>query len=262
MPIPGNYHVYEDGYSVLPKLHKLGSAPIFEWDSGELAEKYLSEKQAALETQPCWLEHRVSDEILREVCELTISQHPRDLCFADVDPRARLAKIALSIQEDIVVHRIDDKTDWMAAAHICLPSAWAPEEVIGKSFIEAHQPVPGMDLRQSRRIVEAMVYQGPFERFQWGVVFEERLNFHPKTQAKQEFSLSAPVLFVKVERQILVGLPKLQAIVFVLREHLIPENEINKPALLAALQGMNPAEVRYKSLEQSMGRVIQYLADA
>ena len=247
------YHAYEHGYSVLPRLRKLGSGPVFELTPHDLP-RYLQAKHEAVRSQTCFLEHDMSAEIYDTVCGFVVRHYPGPL----QEPHT-FANLAMQVQEDLIIHRLDDRRDWMAAGHICFPSHWLPESKIGRSLAEIHAPIPGMNLNNQRELAEAMVYSGPFERFVWTVIFEDRLSGHPRLPRKR-FDPARPVLFAKVERQVTVGFPDCRAGLFVLRQHLIPEHELNRPALAAALRGMSPDELAYKGLSESIDDLLDYLS--
>ena len=247
------YHAYEQGYSVLPRLRKLGSGPVFELTAHDL-HRYLAAKQEAVRCQTCLLEHEMTPELYDVVCDFVVGRYPGPLRKPHT-----FANVAMQIQEDLIVHRLDEDRDWMAAGHISFPSHWLPESKIGRSLAEIHAPIPGMNLSKQRELVEAMVYSGPFERFVWTVVFEDRIGGHPRLPRKR-FDPAHPVVYAKVERQVTVGFPDQRAGLFVLRQFLIPEHELNQPALLAALCGMSPAELAYKGLNECIDDLLAYLS--
>lgn len=248
------YHRYQHGYHVRPDLNRLGDGPVFERDTGALLDRYLGVKAAAMATRDCCLVQDCSDEILEAVCDLIERRYPQSLR----GPRDFESMVA-QIQEDVLVIRTDADRDWVCAAHVCMPSSWNPANVIGNSFETVHQPVPGMDLTHSRRIVEAMIHHGPFERFQWGVFFEDRLDYHPQHGPRKSFDPQRPFVQVKVERQVTVGFPDLGAAAFILRQHVIPEYDLDRAALANAVEGMTDAQRSYKGITQSADGLIRYL---
>lgn len=246
------YHEpYKNGYSVLPQLKKLGDRPIFEIDAN--FDHYLREKQLALKEQYCWVEKEYSPLVDVTIARFVAENYPGPL-----NQPCSLFNIGPQIQEDLAVHCIDGERDWMAAGHICFPSGWKPEDKVGRDFEQIHWPIPGMDLRSAHKMARSMVHSGPFERFVWGIVFENRINGHPQTP-KKKFDPEAPVLYVKVERQITVGFPSVNAALFVIRQFLIEERDIDKPALLASLEKMTPDQIAYKGITKSYDSVLAYL---
>lgn len=253
------YHPYIDGYSVLPNLKKLGDRPVFE-RSHDLP-RYLDAKRAAVAERKCFFTDDVTEEILQTVARWMVEQYPTAL-----DPPHDFENLLMQIQEDVLIQRVDStpgkERNWAAAAHVCLPSSWDPADIIGKDFETIHQPVPGMDLRRSQKIAEAIVHQGPFERFQWGVFFEDRLDFHPSGPPRKKFDSADPFVVVKVERQITFGFPELNATAFVLRQHMLTEESIDKQALVHAVSEMSDAECAYKGITDCAPKLIDYLRQA
>lgn len=91
-------------------------------------------------------------------------------------PAIQREKVCALKNEDFLIHRIDDQKDYLSSVHVCFPSHWYPEDKIGKSFNEIHQPVP-MNLKNSDKLVRAMVNGGIFERFVWSIVYEKNTIF-------------------------------------------------------------------------------------
>ncbi|MGE0609833.1 MAG: heme-dependent oxidative N-demethylase subunit alpha family protein [Pirellulales bacterium] len=245
-------HPYRDGYSVLPKLKPL-TGPVFD----EQLPRFLQAKQEAALHQPCYFE---SD--LDPARGLRIGEYIRQTVGGDFQRRhahGGLRQMGQDLREDIAIHCLDGNRDWLAAAHVSLPSGWLPQDKIGKSFAEVHREVPGMRLDISRKMVEAMIYSSPYERYVWTVIFEDRINGHPRIP-RQPFNAAAPQLFVRYERQVIIGFPDLSAALFVICQHLIPEASIDKPALRQALAGMTPEQRIYKGFDDSYPDLMRYLA--
>ena len=192
-------------------------------------------------------------EIYAAVCGFLVEHYPTPLELPH-DFRS----IAMQIREDLVIHRLDETRDWMAVGHVCSPSGWRPERKIGRPLAEIHAPVAGMDLRNSRKLVESMIYSGPFERYVWSILFEGRMNGHP-SRPKKPFDPADPQVWVKVERQVTVGFPEHQAALFILAQSLIPEPEIDKPALVRGLRQMTHDQRGYKCLATCFDPLVEYL---
>jgi len=250
------YHAYKNGYSVLPQLGKLGQGKPFQVTLYDV-DRFLSEKREAIQHQTCFVEDGMTDELYKVVCDYIIDTYPIPLFAHQVRPRDIFGELAMQIQEDLVIHRLSDDRDWMAAGYVCFPSGWNPVDKIGRPLSEIHAPIPGMDLSKSRKLVETMVHHGPFERYVWGPVFEDRINFHPRFE-KRKFDPQNPVVYVKVERQITVGFPEHGAALFILRQHLI-KNEIDYPALSTSLKTMTEAQREYKGINDVFDDLIAFL---
>ena len=236
------FHPYKSGYSLLPQLKKITNKNIF--IRTDNIQKYIDEKQKSINIQKCFLEHDINQEIYNIACKFILDNH-----YLKIEEPHSFSNIAMQIPEDLAIHRISDTTDWLAATHVCIPGAWSPEEKIGLTFDKIHDIIPGMNLKNSRKIVETMMYNGPYERFVWGTVYENELNYHPSIKRKS-FDPENPYFLVKVERQITVPLPQCHSMLFVLRHFLIPESETDMPLLHKALKSMTKEQKAYKGISE------------
>jgi hypothetical protein len=177
--------------------------------------------------------------------------------------------LCCQIPEDIaVVRRASDRGDWIAALHLCAPSHWAAEAKIGRSFNEAHAPIPGFGkvAAAAAALTDACIMRGPFVRFTWGISFDDRLNAHPEPplgSARPCWDGESP-LFLRVERQTLWGLPAVDAFLFAIRVYVydarpIRDDPEQREALVAALRSMSPESRRYKSVFDRFDDVLSWL---
>lgn len=237
-------HPYQQGYNTKPALNKLEKSPF-------VKNKYLTKaRQNAAKNQTVFFEHNINEEIYSPICKYIAKETEQDL--------KPFAELAYHLAEDVIVHRIQNNKDWMAAGHICFPSGWWPEEKIGKPLEEIHKPVPGMRLEQSYKLAETMVYHGPFYRYVWSIVFEDRINFHPSL-SKKKFNPLVGNIYVKVETQHTIGFPEVQAALFILRQDLIYPGEIDYPSLYYACKNMTEKEKEYKDVTEEL---IEFLEKA
>jgi len=192
-------------------------------------------------------EDEVSDFIL---------EHSNVLTSENRGSKFRLMDIVEKIREDIVIHRRQGDMDWTCYVHSCFPNGWTPEQVIGKSFYDIHKPVPGFNLATSKQMVDACINKGPFERYVWGLDYDHqhRISLNYK---QLKFDINNPILYVKVETQIIVGFPQVDAFVFILRQDFIPEFGIDKATLVNTLKKMTPEQRAYKSITDDVIRYLQ-----
>lgn len=237
------YHVYKNGYSTLPNLKKISPEEVFEKNIFE-SEKIQIEKKDSLENQRCFFEHNVDEEMYNISADFILKYYPRPLISRNYHD------IVKEADEDFLIHRIDKEKDYLCSAHVCFASHWLPENKIGLSFEEIHKPVP-MNLKNSSKLIYAAVHGGIFERFVWSVIHEERYNFHPRLSYK-EFDKNNPKVLIKVERQVTVGFPEKNFCLFVLRQYLIHEKDIDKNALVNAIEKMTVEQKAYKGLNNSV----------
>lgn len=181
-----------------------------------------------------------------------------------------LERLALAIQEDFCVASVEEGRNWNSYIHLCSPAHWAAEDKIGRSFYEAHKPVPGFDRvnQASSLMIETLINKGPYVRFVWGVESDCRLNHHPdpppgwSPQAWWGRDFAKGKFWVRTERQVLWGLPHVNALLFTIRTGFIPSDEILtnfalKLPLKKALESMNPASRKYKGLDLGWNQLMR-----
>jgi hypothetical protein len=140
---------------------------------------------------------------------------------------------------------------------LCFPTGWALEEKIGHPLEFIHGVVPGLNPAIGNSIHQFLARLKPgagFCRDNWGIAASAELNLHPA----RDIAPPAPPaaldrLWLRVEHQILLGLPKTRGIVFGIRIMLHRLDDVARdPAgiyLREALLSM-PAEVAaYKRLD-------------
>jgi len=186
------------------------------------------------------------------------------------------AALAMQIPEDIVIiqRQVADQGDRIVALHLCFPNHWSAQDKIGKSFSAAHQPVPGMEQVNSRSdaLLDAMIRRGPYVRFAWGLATDTRLNHHPlpptgqdpEAWAGRNFEPDNPRLFMRVERQVCLGMPQQHACLFLIHTHFydvatIRTDHDKRQALLKALRSMSAASLAYKGLAQNRDAILEWL---
>ena len=183
-----------------------------------------------------------------------------------------LESFCLQIQEDIAVVCGNGEKDWLAAIHLCSPSHWSAEEKVGKSFVKIHEPIPGIERIKSSaaQLVNGMITKGPWVRFVWGIDSDKRLNHHPisppgkNSSAWKGRSFNGTSLFIRYERQVIFGLPEVNAALFFIRTYFIDGNEIRsnsreRDLLRSALLSMNQESLKYKGLAESRDEIILWL---
>lgn len=215
---------------------------------------------------------RLSGErlVFNQNLRLTAAQTPAGDVPADPPYTNTLDALACQVPEDVAVVRTSPaaaRGDWVAALHLCAPSHWSAETKIGRSFAAAHAPVPGMDKSRApgpaAALVDALVNRGPWVRFAWGLSANDRLNQHPEPPPGADpaawrdpmFDAHAdPPFFLRVERQVLWGLPRVGAAVFTIRVYHLPATQLSseeRGLLRSALLGMDEASRVYKGLAGS-----------
>lgn len=233
------YHPYKKEYSVLPNLEKFSGSP---FHKDVFYEEYVQQKNSVTQKRNPVFYYRINKAIL----DYTGSFIGQNCDW--VKPPYTFENACMQLQEDIAIHRVDrsNESDWLAATHICFPSSWRPEEKIGKCLAEIHQPIPGMNLKNSYKLAETSSRLGPFQRFVWSPIFEKRLDFHPDNP-KQEFDPKNPKIYVKVEKQITWPIPEFDAFIFILRQYIVEPDLVD---LYRTCNKMTPEQRAYKGISQ------------
>jgi dimethylamine monooxygenase subunit A len=185
-----------------------------------------------------------------------------------------LDALAMQVQEDLaVVSRVGDR-HWVSAIHLCFPNHWAAEEKIGRNFATVHGPVAGMESmnRRGAALVHTMITRRPAVRFAWGLSTDTHLNHHPKSppgisgdrDSGRQFDPDNPCLFLRIERQVVWGLPAVDAALFTIRTYFqdcqgLKQKPERQSQLMAAIQSMSPESLTYKGLTNSREAILHWL---
>jgi hypothetical protein len=180
-------------------------------------------------------------------------------------PGSTLEQLGAQIAEDFVVlHCPEGGVDRALLVHVCFPSGWRPERILGRSFLEIHAPVPsfGAVERAAPSLTEGMVTRGPYVRFVWTISADAELDHHPEQGARAAWSPSTPRGFLRVERQITGPRAAQRAALFIIRIYLSGFDELSgeqRAVLGRALELMPPELLRYKQLEAAVPRALELL---
>lgn len=183
-----------------------------------------------------------------------------------------LDALCCQVQEDVAVNLVNNGDDHITYLHLCLPNYWAPQDKIGRSFITAHEPVPAMDriIARSGKLLDTLLQEGPFERFTWGLTTDARLNHHPLAPENQNprlwhgraFDPARPELYLRIERQVTVGIPEGNAFIFTIRTYLHDTGNLNsdqRRTLAQAIRTMPEPVLAYKELMECKDEIIAWL---
>ena len=195
-----------------------------------------------------------------------------DTDFTALDP---LEALALQTQEDWAVVARDPATglDTTPAIHVSFPSHWRPADKVGRSFVEVHRPVPGIDplLKAAPSLIETMIAKGPWERFTWTLPRYPDLDEHSDVVAARPRSpVPAPAdagrsAWLRVERQVIQGFPEAEGALFLIRLHITRLDAVagDDPqaaaALASAVRSKTEKQLAYKSLHDWHGPLLAYL---
>lgn len=186
-----------------------------------------------------------------------------------------LDALAAQVQEDLaIICRSTDGSNFLSAVHLCYPNHWSAEEKIGGDFAKIHAPVAGMEKinRRGKAIANTMITQKPMVRFAWGLSTDTRLNHHPEPPSGvsvsqwqgRNFDLQDPRLYLRIERQVIWGIPECEAALFTIRTYfrdcaVVKKDSILNSKLYAAIESMTPEALAYKGLVESKVSILQWL---
>jgi hypothetical protein len=174
-------------------------------------------------------------------------------------------ELAREVAEDLVVMALDESgAERAILVHVCFPSGWRPESIVGRSFAAIHAPVPEMDAVNAAApaLVSAMITRGPYVRFVWGVSADAELDHHPEHGARDAWTDATHPGYLRVERQVLVPFPDVSASLFLIRTYLYAFDELRpqeRLTLASALAQTSPAILAYKGLAEGLPRVLALL---
>lgn len=149
---------------------------------------------------------------------------------------------------------------------LCFPTGWALAEKLGHTLDFIHGVVPGLNDTIGPAIDQFLHGLKPglaFQRSNWGIAATDELNLHPARGIK---SPQPPVrldgLWLRVEEQLLLALPRNHGVLFGIRIVLHRLDEVRRDAEIAAglcraLRSMTSELAIYKGL----ARVREPLAD-
>ncbi|MBW4688468.1 MAG: DUF3445 domain-containing protein [Komarekiella atlantica HA4396-MV6] len=220
-----------------------------------------------------WIFH---NQLTKETLYLDADWELQQVQGSAVPPYAStLDALAAQMQEDLtVICRAVNGSNWLSAVHLCYPNHWSAEAKIGKDFATIHAPVAGIEKinRRADAIANTMIDHKPMVRFAWGLGTDTRLNHHP--QAPSGMSLSQwrgrnfdpqhPRLYLRIERQVIWGLPEYEAALFTIRTYfrdcsVVKQDPVLRPKLYTAIQSMTSESLVYKGLAESQASILEWL---
>jgi heme-dependent oxidative N-demethylase alpha subunit-like protein len=240
--------------------------------------KYYCEKDSFAETMVT-INHYIANRLLKEHPAIfSLTEDDRNYVFSNhkLNGQLRWKKNWINVegnhylslfdalccqaQDDFAICQFEGEKDWMSAIHLCAPNHWAAGDKIGRTFDVVHAPVPGMEktLQNYTKMLQSVIHKGPFTRFAWGISTDKRLNHHPVPPSNSSLKDwhgrkvgETNKIFVRTERQNMIGFPDVNAFLFTIRTYFYNINALSyeeKNALFDAVASMSPASLEYKGL--------------
>ena len=153
---------------------------------------------------------------------------------------------------------------------LCAPSSWRLNDKLGQPIEFIHGPVPGLNANIGAAIHKFLAALKPGAaslRHNWGLSRSPELNQHPDRQLPLlDPNVSAEEVWLRVEHQALIALPKSGGILFGIRVVNHPLNEVKANELATArlgraLETMPEEMARYKNLAVARGRILDLLRE-
>ena len=186
-------------------------------------------------------------------------------------PWRRAALLCLAFAEDFAV--VDGSTGHLPWLAVALPSMWAPEDKLGRSFADAHAPVADNRLIVGAAAQLVRLATGPdrWERFVWTLTPHTRLHAHPQRVDPARWAPDlddealAAQTWWRTERQTFIPVPGARQSVFTILVSVTPlTSAFATPAQAArvhdALASMSDAVLAYRGLATVRPALLRWLA--
>ncbi len=209
---------------------------------------------------------KLTNETLLFSAEYNLIESSSNLYTTNIDA------LMMQVQEDIA---IISEQDYISCLHLMAPNFWSAPDKIAKNFTEIHKEVAGIDtiIKNSKAILQAMIYKGPYVRFAWGLCSDSQLNHYTslsdniqntasKINSGRDFDLQNPDLFLRVERQTITGMQDIKSALFTIRTYLYTIDELTKNeihSIINAIESMTDKQLEYKGLIETKTSIIEWL---
>ncbi len=223
----------------------------------------LAERRRWLEAEPeRYLLHTPqANPLIIEAADLACECLPElapSIEAARADPARLLRLLAQNWEPDILLLRKDEQGRYLfLGGAVCFPSEWAPDERLGLPLERLHSPVPGLNQALAQKINHLLDRLPPryaWLRANWGVTSSLEANQHPSRGLRRLHpDLPPEALWLRIEHQALLRLPRSQAILFGIRLSVYPMEVVRRerPAALALARQLRslPEDMRrYKGI--------------
>ncbi|MDB6170027.1 MAG: hypothetical protein JWM88_2891 [Verrucomicrobia bacterium] len=183
------------------------------------------------------------------------------------EPIASVRDLAMRLEPDVLLLSPDATGVFrLRGGALCFPTGWALEEKIGHTLDFIHGVVPGLNAALGPPIQQFLSRLKPgavFHRDNWGIVASDKFNLHPARAIPAPEPLAKlERLWLRVEYQALLALPRTKGIVFGIRIALHRLDQLAAdPAVAArlrhALSTMPPEMAEYKRLSGIREKLIE-----
>lgn len=148
-------------------------------------------------------------------------------------PYEPLDFVGRHVQEDLILMMQKDGDLVLEAGQLCFPANWSLYFKLGMTFIEIHEPVPGLHdtglADQIQTFLTRIEAGKPWVRRNWGLTVGHHLDtaaetFHEWGQKRKQVTPenAGSLVHFRVEVQKLFRLPRSNAILFTIHTHMLP----------------------------------------
>jgi hypothetical protein len=164
----------------------------------------------------------------------------------------------------------DDGVVRLHGGCVCFPSSWRLSEKVGKPIEFIHDVVPELNATIGAGIQRFLANLKPgvaWLRHNWGLSRSPELNQHPdRGLPRLDATVRSDEVWVRIEHQALVALPKSRGILFGIRlaNHSLAEVKVDRVAaerLTRALVTMPEPMAAYKGVATARQRIVELLRD-
>jgi hypothetical protein len=181
-----------------------------------------------------------------------------------------LLALGSSWEPDILLLKLDSSNRMqLLAGCVCFPSSWSLTEKIGQPIENIHGVVPDLNAAIGPQIHSFLSKLRPgvaWLRANWGLSRSSELNQHPQRNLpKLDAQVTLPEVWLRVEHQALVALPRTLGVLFGIRIAVHPLAEIREDRVIAerfirAVKTMPEPMAQYKNIAVARQRIIDLLS--
>ncbi|MEM6916546.1 MAG: heme-dependent oxidative N-demethylase subunit alpha family protein [Verrucomicrobiota bacterium] len=164
---------------------------------------------------------------------------------------------------------LDAETFRVAGGCVCFPSSWSLAGATGKTLGEVHGIVPGLNEAIGGKIHRFLSKLAPgkaYHRANWGMTRSDELNYHPALERERlDDTVTWNDLFLRLEHQSFLRLDGGIVLAVRIEPIALETLRLKHPEVLSHLKtqlATMPRDVaRYKSLEESVGRIVELIEE-
>ncbi len=213
--------------------------------------------------------------LLQETIELarseqTLPPNSRREDFHNSDPLQNCLSLGIAWEPDFLLLGREKGGDIrLLGGCVCFPSFWSLEEKMGRPIGAIHGIVPGLNQAigdQIHAFLSGLRPGSAWLRANWGLTRSPELNQHPLRKLAALYSgVSLEEVWLRIERQALVALPRTKGVLFGIRLEVHPLEWVKQDPLIArrlcrALRTMPGAVAQYKAIASARERLLELLA--